>query len=594
MPDTPHPRVNGETAISSATIGKEQVVLSSYRDDRWFLPNSNTNYGEGKSTLDFQKIPEPYREALKQAVHNWITGRTALPTPASGTVAAAFMKMRIFLTYISGEGVNTLRDISEANYEKYVAVVCSRKGHGGSAAKEATAILSLGAVRILHTISAGSSQPLPEPWPEADLSSLVRPFASAFSPSKQTDVIPDPVLIALFQAASEVLAGADKLLDARDVLAQHRAAGSSLKSARCRAVLTEAGLGGGRALTQALIDVRTASYIVIASLSGCRNHELAFLEYGAHYTTEVDGVEYHWMKSRSTKGHTGDTEWMIPHAAVVALRVMERWSAPLRVRLGEAINLARAANPKDVRAAKASAFSSAIFLSEANGALGMARTMTIDSWSRALRQFCSDHDIPWRLATHHFRRTFAVLAARSNIGDLRYLREHFKHWHLDLTLLYALNGHQSSELYEEVQEELECQQLALVDVWLNPDTRLSGGAGRSVTAFRQRHPIPLYRTARSMLGSTSGLAHLRSNGHAWCTAGVQDCVGNSGIERLRCTACKSSVITTEHASFYAEVYAQQSSLVDLDDIGKAGRERAIRDRDRCAVVLRDLGVPIEG
>jgi len=48
----------------------------------------------------------------------------------------------------------------------------------------------------------------------------------------------------------------------------------------------------------------------------------------------------------------------------------------------------------------------------------------------------------WPLTSHHFRCTFACLAARSALGDIRYLREHYKHWSLDMTLQSATNFNQ--------------------------------------------------------------------------------------------------------------------------------------------------------
>eukprot|EP00952_Eustigmatos_sp_NYUAD-ZCMA_P002920 12753-Eustigmatos_ZCMA.PRE.1 len=84
----------------------------------------------------------------------------------------------------------------------------------------------------------------------------------------------------------------------------------------------------------ALTNVRTACYVVVASLSGCRNHELGFLRSNAIYSEETDkGERYWWMRSTSTKTDEGATEWMIPEAAVTAIRIMERWAAPYQVQL---------------------------------------------------------------------------------------------------------------------------------------------------------------------------------------------------------------------------------------------------------------------
>ena len=41
-----------------------------------------------------------------------------------------------------------------------------------------------------------------------------------------------------------------------------------------------------------------------------------------------------------------------------------------------------------------------------------------------------------KLASHRFRRTFASYVVHHKLGDLRYLRDHFKHWSLEMTVLY--------------------------------------------------------------------------------------------------------------------------------------------------------------
>jgi len=49
-----------------------------------------------------------------------------------------------------------------------------------------------------------------------------------------------------------------------------------------------------------------------------------------------------------------------------------------------------------------------------------------------------------------FRRTFAANVAGPILGDLVYLKHHYKHWSLDMTALYALNTQQEQELFGEV------------------------------------------------------------------------------------------------------------------------------------------------
>jgi len=119
------------------------------------------------------------------------------------------------------------------------------------------------------------------------------------------------------------------LRDALDQVAVERKLQSTPTITLQRNLLLKArGWPGGLAtFNAALHELRTACYVVLASLSGCRNHEIVFCKSNACYQTENDdGEKLWWMRSRSTKTDEAKTEWMIPEAAVRALNVMDRWA----------------------------------------------------------------------------------------------------------------------------------------------------------------------------------------------------------------------------------------------------------------------------
>ena len=66
-----------------------------------------------------------------------------------------------------------------------------------------------------------------------------------------------------------------------------------------------------------------------------------------------------------------------------------------------------------------------------------------------LKRFMLAHNIDWEVAPQ-FRRTFARYVARSQLGDVRYLRDHFKHWTLDMTAIYAEDQVRDKELFDEI------------------------------------------------------------------------------------------------------------------------------------------------
>ena len=224
------------------------------------------------------------------------------------------------------------------------------------------------------------------------------------------------------------------------------------------------------------------------------------------------------------------------------------------------------------------------------------RTLSNMSWVNLLKAFAEDCGLIWKLTSHQFRRKFANYAAHSRFGDLRYLKEHYAHWSMDMTLGYAMDDswgqHLDLDLYLEIQGELEDIKLGVVDSWMG-DESLSGGYGRAIRGW-QREPenLLIFKDHASMLKSIAESTAIRSNGHAWCTADNNGCVGNT-LERSRCSGCDHSVIGSTHAPFYQRLYDELKGLQHCKDIGEGGRQRVIRDLNRCRDVLVQLGMPSE-
>lgn len=82
---------------------------------------------------------------------------------------------------------------------------------------------------------------------------------------------------------------------------------------------------------------------------------------------------------------------------------------------------------------------------------------------------------------------------------------------------------------------------------------------------------------------------IRANGHAWCTADDELCVGNGELERAKCTDCSNAVIGRQHVEVYRQMHEQLAELRRCDDIGPGGNARVERDITRCQDVLDSLG-----
>ncbi len=514
--------------------------------------------------------------------------------PITASLYNVLTCFRLFFEHLETLEISSLTKVSPLACTSYAQ---THKTRSGRSLSPATLFHRLQAVEALYELSQYTDTPIPErPWPHSTAALLANYKKGHGNSQNKTPLIPDDVFAALFRSAWDVIQGADGILDLRDemtrILVGNANVSRTTSKERRNKRLCELGFEGGNAkLKASLLDIRTAAYIVIASVSGCRNHELAFLRTNAYYSTEDDeGERYWWMRSKSTKTGEGAAEWMIPEAAITALKVMERWAAPYQVALRSQIERLRAVNPLDPRIAEGEEHLDALFVGEDYSKGKQVRTLPVSQWNEQLRAFADRVSVEWELTSHQFRRKFANYAARSQFGDLRYLKQHFKHWSMDMTLGYALNEAQEMTLYLEIEDELDDLKETVVSEWLDSSTPLAGGYGQSIMDWRSRgESIVLFRSHAHMVKSIAQSTAIRSNGHAWCTADDNLCAGNT-LERTRCAGgCGNAVIGAQHAFIYQGLHDHLSTLLSADDIGKGGRARVQRDLDRCADVLRSLG-----
>ena len=501
------------------------------------------------------------------------------------------------MTYTSSLGATTLSEITPLMCSSYAQVLKEKRGKGGRFSV-ATFHRRLAAIELLFEVSQFTDDSMPlHPWPETSADHMSGYSRNRRLVGNTTPLMSDEVYVAIFQTAWTIVRSAETLLDLRDELdeiSRQRIGKSRLwiHKVKGRALAKRNWSGGNlMSFTAELLTLRDACFVVVASLSGCRSHELAFLRADSYYSTEDDqGERYWWMRSTSTKTDEGATEWMIPEAAVVALRVMDRWSAPYRTQLLDQIEALRAANPTDVRIADAQEHVDAIFVGGDKANDNQVRTLTNTQINDRLKAFARRCGLDWPLATHQFRRKFANYAARSRFGDLRYLKEHFKHWSLDMTLGYGLNESQEMALYLEIEDELENLKHQVVSGWMNKNEPLAGGYGLNLAAWREREEnITLFKDHAHMIRSIASSTAIRSNGHAWCTADDNLCEGND-IDPTRCgNGCSNAVVSRHHAAIYVGLFNELKTLEDCEDIGEGGRKRVARDLERCRSVLTTLG-----
>lgn len=588
--------------ISTTQVDGQWVILSRYGDDTWQLDGFTSNVSASKTRLSFSTVPPAFRPVLKAILYRYLRrGRLGASRPKGSGVRPYFSEARPFLRYLEALKLDHLGAVTPMVCAAYVAACKGHRKTKGKPLSQDGLRHRFKAVEGLYELSQYTDDPMPQhPWPETSARGLAGLTGGV--QGGKTLLIPDDVFCTLFERAYQQVERGHQLLDLRDVLD----ALAAQRKERCRETVVDAKnrrlralgwKGGLRAFNKALIDLRTANYIVLASTSGCRNHELTNLQSGAHHRTQDDnGNVFHWMRSRSDKTGVGVHDWMIPEAAVRALRQMERWAAPYQAMIASEIVQRRRDTPYDPQIAEAQKHRYALFLRVDPTRGNLARTLSNNTWGQNLKKFANDCGLSWQLTSHQFRRKFANYAAHSRFGDLRYLKEHFAHWNLDMTLGYAIDDswgqHLDLDLYGDIQMELDDIKLGVVDNWLG-DEPLAGGYGRALKQW-QREPqnLLIFKDRASMLKSVAESTSIRSNGHAWCTADDSGCVGNT-LERTRCGNCNNAVIGRGHAAIYQRLYDDLKGLLHCPDIGEGGRQRVERDLNRCRDVLAQLGMPPE-
>lgn len=586
--------------ISTRTVDGQSVVVSRYKDAKWHLVGQPTNKTPSEQAVNFDAIPLAWRATMKAIVFHYMRrGREGKKKPSPRAVAKLFNDARPFLQHLGRLNIARLADVTPFACSVYVQHCKQHRQQEGSRwagkpLKSSSLVHRFAVVEALHELSHYTNDAMPaHPWPGTSATHLAGMTGQGTGyRGGNTPIIPDDVFTTLFQQAWSLVETADDILDVRDEIVLLRQASGGKTSAES-VFVQRCGWSNIFEFNKAVLELRTACYIVVASVSGCRNHELAFIESGACYPTEESDADegdtktYWWMRSQSTKTGEGRTEWMVPEAAVIALKVMERWVAPYGTMLEAEIEARRAANPLDPEIGEAMVHLDAVFLCATPNKGNQVRTMSLQMWNKSLKAFARKRDLDWDLASHQFRRKFANYAARSQFGDLRYLRYHFKHWSMDMTLGYALNDSQEIALYAEIQLELDDIKADLVSGWLSPDAVLAGGYGKSITSWRGSQAVTIFKDHRQMVRSLAESTAIRSNGHAWCTADDNRCIGND-LERTRCSCCNNAVIGPEHAPLYKELHDHLQEVLACSDIGEGGRNLVCRDMDRCHDVLIEL------
>ncbi|MFB2761842.1 site-specific integrase [Shewanella xiamenensis] len=568
-------------------------TLSRYEEDEWVFPSSKGAKGvtSGQLKLNFATISDIQMKRMAKWVI-WSKMKTGL---AVATLLRSLDELRHYFQWISDSdtaAVQGLTAFTSNAYVKYVNTLTSKR-------KGEVKRLALGAkthkfvvLENLYRYCEAFDFVKEHPWVESSASEQAGWVGETLKEERtkaKTPIIPDDVLIPLCQFTKSYLDRADELIALReklDMFVPTVKDATNQKRKYLQTISMEYQALG--TLSEDLLLLRDSCIFWLLLTTGMRIHEVLGIKRGAYRSETRDDITYYYIETESKKTHTGLAEWIAPEIATQAIDILSRLSAPLQAQLEHEIDKAKTNNDhKEVH--RLEEISNHLCLSKSQmdkNAITLLSGATITGFR--LPKLCKQIESDWNLSSHQFRRTFANYAVHSELGDLRALKEHFKHWSITMTALYAFNDDLDAELFEELLREKYLVEEEIKQDWFELDTPITGGAmAQNIKRVREDGElIKTFGSRSDMAKAYSSSIPIRSTGIGWCTNDDECKCGKP-------ESCESGIVDKRHLPYWEGMLVQQMKLMQLDDIGEAGREAAKKGMGRCEQVLSSLGIDVE-
>lgn len=609
------PQAKARLPVSTAIDAKgNRVIISRFEDDVWnfwpYITRENSKDGNkriiwGILLPDGLKLTDAKHRRLLESAKNFIWSLYVNPIegvkrPAMNTLISMASTMTFLLRWMVSQSIDQFSQLAGRTSEFILAV-----RNSGNISKS-TVKRRLSMLEKLYAQAGKIDDFLPEhPWPFESATVLAGIDQRMSHRLPLTSVIPDDVFICLAKKAIEYI---DDRAD--DILRVHAEVEQAMDSARKRGVTGRAyifgfgrevarmhGYGGLREFNTDMSMLKTACYICINMFSGLRNSEMMSLDSNCiTKTLGIDGsYECIWLHGTIYKSGVRPHKWLVPPIVERAIKLAERLCAPLqgtlfteaqqlKKRLANSsmkINVSDAKRLGEIERIKTKLFLS-IYYGKRGPSVDVASNASVNKWLKDFCKHCNIRDAddnPWALATHQFRRTFAYNYARSELGDLLYLRDHYGHWSLDMTVLYADGGADEYQvdngLLEDIVRAKQERQAEILATYIDTDAALANGEDW-LGAWR-----PMVRTAKNkeeLIRELSDTLTLNGTGHSWCAGNAKggNCGGLCVFEADMCVDCNTGIIGPEHLPVWRAIAEQQRVVLDLSDMGAPAKGRAKR------------------
>ena len=496
------------------------------------------------------------------------------PPCAMGTLRSKLATFRVLIRWMHGERLQRFEHIDRAAVERYVLLLRSRPGRRRATIAPGSVLTHL---TLLHDLwllrgklpDALSFDPFPDETPATvagDFAAIRRPIA--FIPDDLAIDILSKALLWVEQESTSIIAARVQWFAAyQSAVARYTGRVGPYfhanRALECGPCTTPAGvsLRTSKALRQAVKHLSTACFIVFAGFVGMRVSEILSLRVGAvvRDPDQLGSPGQTWLQGRlyKTEDRSSGREerWIAPSAAVKAVEVLERLTAPHRQGYDcDELFLTHSSKgrvPKPVT--------------------GACMTQHINDFA-AVVEVVHHQGQPWYFSPHQFRKTFARFIAKRDRTQLLGLADHLKHFSRSVTARSYVGT--NFELSELVSHDARADTAAALDRMLS-GAPLAGRIGQRVAlagaAFRGRAGEQVRRDyIRFIIDETDLQIHACDYG--WCvfqpeTARCGGIAGPAPASRSppTCLSCPNFVIDVRHRAWWEERRERNLALLAASD-----------------------------
>lgn len=614
-------------AVSIALMpdGSKQIV-SRYGDLVWdfypYLPQesmstSRKRFDWGIALPDGHLLTDPEHAGLLESSKDFIWSLFANPVEGHKrssmlTLISKGWLLIPLLRWMVSLGVMRFSDLAGRTLEYVPIAKLSEKGKPIASKTVSSRLLIL--EFLYHQRTKLKDALAIHPWPHEAAYSLAGMNGNGDSRKPKTELISDAVAGRLIEVAQDcVRHRSPKILAALEAVdiavhAKETAGyGDTVITKTRNATARAAGFLGIVELRNEAIYLRTACYIIIDMFSGIRDSEMKSIAENCIVSgRSKDGsTEILWLHGTIYKTGIRPKRWMVPPVVKEAVDVLTLLTAPLRIELAqEEANILQRINHATYeermqlvkRLDAVQKHKDKLFLSRSAGR-GGAISVHGAPGNGDFKRFSTYFKIldmdgkPCLVHPHQFRRTYAHFMARSELGDLLTLRDHFGHWSIDMTLAYADGGadeyEADTELLEMITREKIERQAEVMGKFLNSDTPLANGAD---WLSDWRASVRTAANKEELIKEYAGTITLNGTGHSWCVGNARGmgCGGLCVFEAQMCVDCNYGIIGQEHRPVWQGIQEQQKEALALDDMGPGGRARALNILNYAEKVLHRL------